>query len=354
MSAWETLRRWYVRLEHAGDLRRMLGWGIMVASLGPVAFREGWIVPETRDAALVLAGIVLLFLFLLRPRLGSFYDVRGAISGLVVFSTCAAGFTHVLANRGDWTLARMYHSVQNSAAAALSDAVGSGAAEVAVSPLYLLLATTLLLSLAFRTLKGFQLFILLVLLYGLYPLRAEVVSGYLLWFAGYWLIVEEPLYLPARVEERVTFSRGGRDLLLELRHHPLPEEHALFLLCGRPVRSHRELDTGAMQELHQLAGSNLVEYDPASHMLRPTPALLGSDMPAGVAGIAETLSLLAGIVVLFVGILYFAMPFDLVPEGLVGPVGLLDDFVLLAFAALPAGRWLLDQWPVLLSRKRRT
>ncbi len=323
------------RIAGEGRVRLLAGWLLLVAAVVPAAFREGPYVARELPPAMLVAGIVVIFLFLLRPRLGSLYEWRGAANALLVFTTATLGFSHVLGNMGDWPLARLYRWAQSGAAGLLSYALGDGAASLLVSPLYLFCAMLLLASFAYRSYKGFVIFIVLVLAYGLYPFHADLLAGYLLWLAGFCLLLEEPLYLPRRLRPRLWLQGGMRDLLLELRERPLSARNALFYLGALANHDPRQLPPEVVEHLRQLASTGLVCYDPATQQLSPSPVLRTSDAPPGVAGVVDVLCFAAQAVVLLLGLLYFVMPVDFLPEAVLGPLGYLDDLVLLLLSALP-------------------
>ncbi|MBE7557983.1 DUF1232 domain-containing protein [bacterium] len=142
-----------------------------------------------------------------------------------------------------------------------------------------------------------------------------------------------------------------RDLLLELRARPLPARHALFLLCGQTVDEARALPREIVRQLSQLAGSGLVVYDPAAKVLEPSQVLRESHAPPGVAALVDAGSFAAQALILAVGVLYLLVPVDVLPEAALGPLGYLDDLVLLLLASLPLGHTLLSRRPALLRRR---
>ncbi|MCF6283975.1 MAG: hypothetical protein L3K26_02120, partial [Candidatus Hydrogenedentes bacterium] len=163
-----------------------VGWLLMISAIAQLTLRSGiWIYHGHLVPATILTLITVAFLFLLRPRLGSFYETPAVISAFVIFVTALMGLTHVLGNQGDWPLARLYQSLQGGVIEVLSKFAGEGVASISTSPLYLLCAFILLISFAYQSYKGFILFISLPLLYGLYPWDMGIITAYLLWFAGF-------------------------------------------------------------------------------------------------------------------------------------------------------------------------
>lgn len=334
-----------VRLETSGVLRLLIGWGLLGASLVPIALREGLLVKAHVPGGVGLAALAVLVLFVLRPRLGSLYSWEGMVNCVVVFATAAIGFTHVLGGEGAWPLSRAYRVVQAAACEWLAKAVGDEVATLTTSPLYLIAAVVLLFSFAYKSYKGFLLLFGIVLAYGLIPFRPEMLATYLLWLAGFWLLMEDPLYLPRRIEERIHFSKGIRDFLCAVRDEPVPLRHALFLIAGKPVGDAASLPPETRQQLEALAGSGLVEFDPARSQFLPTPTLAASHTPPGVRSLVDLTSGLAGVAVLGIGALYLIVPADLLPEVLLGPIGLLDDLVVMGLSALPLGGMVLARLP---------
>lgn len=339
---------WLHRMENSGTLRSILGWLLMVIAVAPVAMREQTIVTDNTRAAMVLAGISLTFLFLLRPRLGSFYDWRGVMSGLVVFATSTVGFSFILANKGELTVERLYRSAQSSLIDLLSPAFSEPIAAFVVHPLYIIVAMILLISFAFKSYNGFLFVMALILVYGLFPFRPPLFVGYLLWFAGLWLVIDDALYLPRAVEERIAFSKGMRDLLVEVRKGPVSLNHALLLLTGQPLHGQHQLSPIHRHEMEQLAATNLIEFDGATQRFLATPTLSNSHTPPGVYALVEVSSMIASGLVLLGGGLYLLWPLDLLPEALLGPVGYIDDLIIASMSTLPAARWFLTKAPAML------
>jgi hypothetical protein len=333
------------RLETSGVLRLIIGWLLLGASLVPIALREGLLVNSHVAGGVGLAALAVLVLFVLRPRLGSLYAWEGMVNCVAVFATSAIGFTHVLGGEGAWPLARAYRAVQAAACEWMAKAVGDEVAALTTSPLYLIAAVVLLFSFAYKSYKGFLLLFGVVLAYGLIPFRPEMLAAYLLWLAGFWLLIEDPLYLPRRVEERVHFSKGVRDFLCAVRDEPVPLRHALFLIAGRPVGDAAALPPETRHQLEALASTGLVEYDPARGQFFPTSTLAASHTPPGVRAIVDLTSGLASVAVLGIGALYLMIPTDLLPEILLGPIGLLDDLVVMGLSALPLGGMLMTRLP---------
>ena len=328
----------------------LVGWFLMLSAIAQLILRSGiWVHHAYVAPATVLTLISVAFLFLLRPRLGSFYEVPAVISALVIFVTALMGLTHVLGNQGDWPLARVYQSLQGNVVGLLSRFTGEGVATITASPLYLLCAFILVTSFAYKSYKGFILFISLPLLYGIYPWDLGILSAYLLWFAGFMLLWRETLYLPRGVEERLHIRPALRELLLEVRERPLTEREVLFYLGG----NHTEGAPPAhvTRELNALADAGLLEYSRDTGKVYATKLLEESYLPQPVAHIIELLSNLAGYVIFLLAGAYFLMPADLLPEALFGPIGYLDDLVLLALGSMPVGSQLLAKMKGVVGRK---
>jgi four helix bundle protein len=324
------------------------GWLLMVSAVAQIIFRSGiWIHHGYLAPATVLTLISVTFLFLLRPRLGSFHELPAIISAFVIFVTALMGLTHVLGNQGDWPLARVYQTGQEALIGLLSRVTGEGIATVSTSPLYLFCAFILLISFAYQSYKGFLLFISLPLIYGLYPWDIGILTGYLLWFAGFMLLWRDTLYLPRAVEERLHMRPALREMLIEARDRPLTEREVLFYLGGTGA----ETPPHVRQEVEAVADAGLLEYSRDTGKVYPTKLLEQSYLPQPIAHLIELLSTLAGYVLLVLGITYFMIPTDLVPEALFGPLGYLDDLVLLALGSLPAGSQLLGKLKGALGRR---
>ncbi len=326
------------RAERYEQCTNLAGWLLMGLALGQLVLRgDPLLHREHLGAAMLIAFVVVAFLFLLRPRLGSYHEWKGAVSALVVFTTCAVGFTHVLANQGDWPVARLYALLQTSAGNFLSAFMGEELAKFSTSPLYLFCAAVLLISFAYQSYKGFLLVVAALLLYGLYPWDLGIATGYLLWFAGFCLISREVLYLPRAIEERLPMDAGMRDLLLEARRRTLYEHEVLFFLGGHAPAGPAFQQAAADRQLKQLAGAGLLEYHAETKKIYPAPLLMDSFAPEGLPPVVNALSGLAAYVLLGLSLLYLAMPVDFLPEALLGPVGLIDDLVLCTLGAIPAG-----------------
>jgi len=326
------------------------GWFLMVSAIAQIIFRSGlWIHHGHVAPATILTLITVAFLFLLRPRLGSYHELPAVISALVIFVTALMGLTHVLANEGDWPLARLYQTAQSAIVKLASGIAGEGVASIGMSPLYLLCAFLLIISFAYKSYKGFVLFISLPLLYGLYPWDIGILSGYLLWFAGFMLLWRDTLYLPRGIEDRLQMRPALRELLLEARQRPLTEREVLFYLGGANPGS--EPPRHVRQEIEAVADAGLLEYSRDTGKVYPTKLLEQSYLPLPVAHAVDLLSTVAGGIVFLLASAYFLIPFDLVPEGLFGPIGYLDDLVLLAVGSLPAGTQLLDKMKGLLGKR---
>ena len=328
------------------------GWLLMIAAVAQLIFRSGfWIYHAHLAPATVLTLISVTFLFLLRPRLGSFHEPLAVISAFVIFITALMGLTHVLGNDGDWPLARLYGTAQAAIIGVLGQFTGEGVASIGTSPLYLLCAFVLLLSFAYQSYKGFILFISLPLIYGLYPWDTGILTAYLLWFAGFMLLWRDTLYLPRAIEERLELRPALRELLLEARGRPLTEREVLFYLGGGAPGA--EPPPHVRREIEAVADAGLLEYSRETGKVYPTKLLEQSYLPQPVALAIDTLSTLAGGLVFLLAAAYFLIPFDLVPEALFGPIGLVDDLVLLAVGSLPAGSQLIGKFKGLLGRGQK-
>lgn len=326
------------------------GWALMITALSQLILRSGlWIYHGHLVPATVLTLITVSFLFLLRPRLGSFYELPAIVSAFVIFVTALIGLTHVLANEGEWPLARLYQSLQGEAVGLLQRVAGEGLATFGTSPLYLLCAFVLVLSFAYKSYAGFLLFMSLPLVHGLYPWNLGILTAYLLWFAGFMLIARETLYLPRAVEERLPLRPALRELLLEARERPLTEREVLFYLGGVHDDAVHQAQTN--REIHALADAGLLEYSSDTGAVYATQILENSYLPQPVAQAIEMASTLAGGVVFLLAGAYFLMPFDLLPEGLVGPIGYLDDVVLLGLGSMPLGGRVAGMLKGLLGRR---
>lgn len=327
-----------------------VGWFLMFSAVAQLIFRSGfWVYHGHLAPATILTLITVAFLFLLRPRLGSFHELPAVISALVIFVTVLMGLTHVLGNEGDWPLARLYQSLQGEVIGLLSKFTGDGVATIGTSPLYLLCAFILLISFAYKSYKGFVAFISLPLLYGLYPWDTGILTAYLLWFAGFMLLWRDTLYLPRAIEDRLRMRPALREMLLEARTRPLTEREILFYLGGTNTGGGPPAHVRA--EIEAVADAGLLEYSRDTGKVYATKLLEQSYLPQPVAHIIDLLSTLASYAILGLGVLYFLMPADLLPEVLFGPIGLLDDFVLLAIASMPAGSQLLGKFRGLLGRR---
>lgn len=328
------------------------GWLLMTGAVSQLIFRSGlWLYHGHLVPATVLTLITVFFLFLLRPRLGSFHELPAVISAFIIFITTLIGLTHVLANEGDWPLARLYQSLQGQVISLLGTITGEGIATLGTSPLYLLCAFILVLSFAYQSYAGFILFISLPLLHGLYPWNLGILTAYLLWFAGFLLIARDTLYLPRAVEERLTLRPALRELLLEVRERPLTEREVFFYLGGGDDATGHAQETSA--ELTTLAGAGLLEYSRDTGKVYPTKLLEDSYLPQPVAHFINLLSVIASGVVLLLAGSYLLIPFDLMPEALLGPVGYLDDAVLLALGSLPMGGRILELLKGMVGQGRR-
>ncbi len=312
------------------------GWLLMLTAVSQLILRSGlWIYHGHLMPATVLTLITVAFLFLLRPRLGSYHELPAVVSAFVIFITALIGLTHVLGNEGDWPLARLYQSLQGQAVSLLGQVTGEGTATFFLSPLYLLCAFVLVLSFAYQSYAGFLIFMILPLAYGLYPWNLGILTAYLLWFAGFLLIARETVYLPRAVEERLPLRPALRELLLEVRERPLTEREVVFYLGGQEGDDEHQAQVN--REITALADAGLLEYSRDTGKVYATKILEQSYLPQPIAKIIDLLSTLAGGVVLMLAGAYLLMPADLLPEALVGPIGYLDDFVLLALGSLPLG-----------------
>jgi hypothetical protein len=326
------------------------GWLLMITAISQLILRSGlWIYHGHVVPATVLTLITVAFLFLLRPRLGSFHELPAVISAFVIFLTTLIGLTHVLANEGDWPLARLYQSLQGQVISLVGSVTGEGIATFGTSPLYLLCAFVLVLSFAYQSYAGFILFMSLPLIHGLYPWNLSILTAYLLWFAGFLLITRETVYLPRTVEERLPLRPALRELLLEARERPLTEREVLFYLGGdQDDEAHQAQTT---REILALADAGLLEYSRDTGKVYATKVLEQSYLPPAIAHVIALLSTLASGVVLLLAGAYLLMPIDLLPEALVGPIGFLDDLVILGLGSLPLGARVLEMAKGVLGRR---
>jgi hypothetical protein len=314
----------------------MTGWLLMLSAITQLVIRsEVVLYHEHLKPSILMAFIVVAFLFLIRPRLGSHVEWRGVLSALIVFATTAVGFTHLLANQGDWPLARIYTLIQNSTRDLLATVLGQDLATFSTSPLYLVAAAILLVSFAYQSYKGFLLFVAFLLVYGLYPWNVGIVTAYLLWAAGFFLVRQEVLYLPRTIEERLKLNRATRDLLLEARNRTLYDHEVRFLLVGSAEGDGKQQHIES--QVRELANAGLLEFNPETKKVHPTPVLMNSFAPEGLGTMVNLLSSLAALILMGISLVYLAMPVDFLPESILGPIGLLDDIALLIFASLPLG-----------------
>lgn len=326
------------------------GWLLMIAAVAQLIFRSGlWIHHGHLAPATVLTLITVTFLFLLRPRLGSFHEPTAVGSAFVIFITALMGLTHVLGNQGDWPLARLYGAAQSALISLVGKITGEGIAAIGTSPLYLFCGFILLLSFAYQSYKGFILFISLPLLYGLYPWDTGILTAYLLWFAGFMLLWRDTLYLPRGIEDRLRIRPALREMLLEARERPLTEREVLFYLGGPNPGAEPAPEVRA--EIEAVADAGLLEYSRDTGKVYPTRLLEQSYLPQPVAGAIDALSTVAGILVFLLAGIYFLIPLDFVPEAVFGPIGYIDDLILLAIGSLPAGSQLLDKLRNLTGRR---
>lgn len=327
------------------------GWLLMISAVAQLIFRSGfWIYHAHLAPATVLTLISVAFLFLLRPRLGSFHEPVAVISAFVLFITALMGLTHVLGNEGDWPLARLYGTAQSGVMGLIGQFTGEGIATIGTSPLYLLCAFVLLISFAYQSYTGFILFISLPLLYGLYPWDTGILTAYLLWFAGFMLLWRDTLYLPRAIEERLQMRPALRELLLEARQRPLTEREVLFYLGG--AHAGATPPPHVRDEIEAVADAGLLEYSGDTGKVYPTRLLEQSYLPQPVARVIDMLSTVAGFIVFLLAGAYFLIPLDFVPEALFGPIGWVDDLVLLAVGSLPAGSQLLGKLKGLIGREK--
>ena len=328
------------------------GWLLMIAAVSQLILRSDvFLYREHLMPSILMAFVVVAFLFLIRPRLGSHVEWRGVLSALIVFATCAVGIMHLLANQGDWPLARIYMLIQDATRNVLSAVVGEDLATFSTSPLYLVCATILLVSFAYQSYKGFLLFVACVLLYGLYPWNVGIVTAYFLWAAGLFLVRQEVLYLPRAIEERLSLSRSARDLLIEARQRTLYEHEVRFLLADNSTKDD-SFEKGIVQrQVKELANAGLLEFNPETKKVHPTPMLMNSFSPEGLGPVVKVLSGLAAFVLMVISLVYLAMPLDFLPESILGPIGLLDDIALLIFGSLPLGSRVVNK---ITARRSRT
>jgi len=314
----------------------LTGWLLMLTAVSQLILRSGlWIYHGHLMPATVLTLITVAFLFLLRPRLGSYHELPAVVSAFVIFITALIGLTHVLGNEGDWPLARLYQSLQGQAVSLLGQVTGEGTATFVLSPLYLICAFVLVLSFAYQSYAGFILFISLPLVYGLYPWNLGILTAYLLWFAGFLLIARDTVYLPRAVEERLPLRPALRELLLEARERPLTEREVLFYLGGQEGDDAHQAQVN--REITSLADAGLLEYSRDTGKVYATKVLEQSYLPQPIAKVIDLLSTLASGVVLLLAGAYLLMPADLLPEAFLGPIGYLDDLVILTVGSLPLG-----------------
>ncbi|MBX3176256.1 MAG: DUF1232 domain-containing protein [Candidatus Hydrogenedentes bacterium] len=126
-----------------------------------------------------------------------------------------------------------------------------------------------------------------------------------------------------------------RELLLEARQRPLTEREVLFYLAdGQPGAAP---PPHVREEIQAVADAGLLEYSRDTGKVYPTRLLEQSYLPQPVAAAIDTLSTLAGGIVLLLAGGYFLMPIDFLPEAFLGPIGYIDDLILLAIGSMPLG-----------------
>ena len=116
--------------------------------------------------------------------------------------------------------------------------------------------------------------------------------------------------------------------------------------------SDNEHEAQVNREVTALADAGLLEYSRDTGKVYATKILERSYLPQPVAKIIDLLSTLAGGVVLLLAGAYLLMPADLLPEALLGPIGYLDDLVLLALGSLPLGGRMLGLLKGLMGQRR--
>lgn len=320
-------------------IERLLGWGLLLAASLVPGFSDGhYLVAEHSGAAFLYTALLIVFLTVVTPRLGSVYELQGVITILLLSASTFLILNHVLAHHGEGLFAWAYGGVQALFRAILSAMAGGVVAELTTSPLYLMSAAIVLAALAARRLEWLSLIYGVILLSGVYPISIPHVLAYLLWFAGLALVMETPLYLPAPLLQRLQLTSSMRHFLVTVRSKPLTEPQTIWHLSG-------SLDSQApspqcVKELSLLSAACLIEYDPAVRLVTAAPLLKDSAVIPGSATCLNFASLASQGILLVVAGVYVVIPLDLIPEGLVGPVGLIDDLVVAAVAAMPlAANW---------------
>ena len=105
-------------------------------------------------------------------------------------------------------------------------------------------------------------------------------------------------------------------------------------------------------ELNSLADAGLLEYSRDTGKVYPTKLLEQSYLPQPVAHIIDMISSLAGVLIFLLAGAYLIVPADLLPEGLIGPIGYLDDIVLLALGSIPVGTQIVGKFKSVVGRRR--
>jgi hypothetical protein len=261
--------------------------------------------------------------------------VRGLCSASAVFLSILVLSSHALGNRGEWLLARIWEFLRETIVKVGATLVGDSAATILFTPLYALLALILLLSLAYRSPNGFVIVLCLVAINGLIPLNPYLLIGYIFWFSGFWLIQDDVLYLPSRVQERICLTKDEKDMLLELRNGPLDVARALFVLTGGKSTQLSSLSAEQQYRMRLLAGTGLIEVDSRAQMFYPSESLQDSYLARGVHELIGYLGVAASLLVLIPCGLYLISPIDLLPDPILPPLGFIDDIVLSVLASLP-------------------
>lgn len=315
-------------------LPALSGWLLMAAAVTQLGLREGaFFRSEHLLAAVVCALILTGFVFVLRPSLGTYYDGRAVLSALVIFATAAVGLSHVFDRDAAGLLFRGYAWLRSGLEWLMGKLIGAELAAFFSSPLYLFAALILAVSFAYRSTAVFVVFAVCLLLHGMVPPSAGVISMYLLWLAGFTLVLREPLFLPRRIEGRAAIGAAQRDLLLELRARPLHSGEALLLL-GAPGMDAAAAAARAPELLRPLMDAGLLEYNPATGRIHATETLLASHTPQWVQATVNALSQICALLLFFCGLGYVVSPVDAVPDA-VPAIGWMDDLSLGAFCAAP-------------------
>lgn len=325
----------HLKRDELANLRLFCGWLLMI-SASVYAWRNGLSeVSGHRTLAtilMVILGVACLFTLNI---LGSIHQLRTWISLII---TCVTAYLIILLslnNDSELFLAELFQKINQWIVDKAGGVVGAEIADL-LRPLEIICLFLILFGVAKKSPVLIFAPYILVLLCAVFPPNTLLVAASLLWVAGFLLVKREPLLLSAETLQVLpALNEHDERFLRRLEDDALNEKQAIALLDNSPASGTEDRARYVRNRLEAFNREGLIGLEPQRGLLVGTHKLKNNAVGPIYAQFSNVLSLLASSVIIVLGIIYFMLPIDLLPEAVLGAVGWIDDVVIILFAGQP-------------------